>query len=311
MESSSHPLDLSIIIVNWNTRDLLAQCLASVYAHSPSGSFEVIVVDNASTDGSAAMVHRCFPDVILLANDHNPGFAAANNRAIDHSCGRYVLLLNPDTIVYPGALDALIDFLDDNPAAGAAGSRLLNPDGRLQPSCHPAPTLTRELWRLFHLDRLKPVALYPMASWPSDRPRVVDAVMGAAFIVRRAVIDEIGLLDDAYFMFSEEVDWCVRIRRAGWPIYWVPASQIVHFGGQSTRQAAPAMFLQLYRAKVQYFRKHDGRLHALLYKLGLLAASAARVLVGPVVWLLQPARRDDYGRLIKDYGRLILALPGM
>jgi hypothetical protein len=313
MNAANHnpTLDLSIIIVSWNTRDLLAQCLASVYAHPPSGPFEIIVVDNASSDGSAAMVRERFPDVVLLPNDHNPGFAAANNRAIAHSRGRVVMLLNPDTVVFPGALDALIEFLAANPAAGAAGSRLLNPDGSLQPSCHPAPTVTRELWRLFHLDRLKPLALYPMAAWPVDRPRPVDAVMGAALVVRRTVIGEIGVLDDTYFMFSEEVDWCVRIRRAGWSIYWVPQSRIVHFGGQSTRQIAPAMFLQLYRAKVQYFRKHYGAIYGLLYKGELLLASAARLGLTPISWLLQPNRRDDHARLAQHYSRLILALPKM
>jgi GT2 family glycosyltransferase len=304
-------MDLSILIVNWNTRDFLAQCLASVYAHPPSGSFEVIVVDNASADGSAAMVRQCFCETTLIENGQNPGFAAANNQSIALSRGRYLLLLNPDTIVFPGALSALITFMDQNPAVGAAGSLLLNPDGSLQPSCHPEPTLMRELWRLFHLDRLKPYALYPMETWPADQPRAVDTIQGAALIIRRSVVDAVGLLDDRYFMFSEEVDWCVRIRRAGWPIYWVPQSRVVHFGGQSTGQVASAMFVQLYRGKLQYFRKHYGAIHGLLYKGELLLASAARLLVIPFVWLLQPARRPDHVRLVQHYGRLILSLPGM
>jgi GT2 family glycosyltransferase len=304
-------MDLSILIVNWNTRDLLSQCLFSVYAHPPAGSFEVIVVDNASADGSAAMVRRCFSQITLIENDQNPGFAAANNQAIALSRGRYLLLLNPDTIVYPGALSALITFMDQNPAAGAAGSMLLNPDGSLQPSCHPEPTLTRELWRLFHLDKLKPYALYPMETWPADQPREVDTIQGAALLIRRSVVDEVGLLDDRYFMFSEEVDWCVRIRRAGWPIYWVPQSRVIHFGGQSTGQVATAMFVQLYRGKLQYFRNHYGAIHGLLYKGELLLAAAARLLVIPFAWLLQPTRRPDHVRLARLYGRLILSLPGM
>ncbi len=302
---------LSIIIVNWNTRDLLAGCLASIYSHPPAATFEVIVVDNASADGSAALVQSQFPQVTLLTNANNPGFAAGNNQAITHSNGRYLLLLNPDTIVRPGALDTLLTFMDTHPAAGAAGSLLLNPDGSLQHSCHPAPTLSREWWRLFHLDHLFALARYPMEQWPQDRPREVDTIQGACLIVRREVIDQVGLLDDAYFMYSEEVDWCLRIRRAGWQLYWVPQAQVIHYGGQSTRQVAVTMFLQLYRAKLLYFRKHDGRLAGWLYKLILLAASLLRVLLTPIALLLRPAHHRDHLTLAGRYSRLILALPRM
>lgn len=306
-------IDLSILIINWNTRDLLAQCLTSIYADWPAGDgdFEVIVVDNASADGSAAMMRHCFPQAFLVENDRNAGFAAANNQAIGRSRGRYVLLLNPDTVLQPGALASLVTFMGMYPEAGAAGSMLLNPDGTLQPSCHPFPTLGGEMWRLLHLDQLIPLAVYRMADWPLDRPRAVDSVQGASLIVRREVIDRIGALDESYFMYSEEVDWCLRIRRAGWKIYWVPASRIFHFGGQSTRQAATAMFLQLYRAKVQYFRKHFGAFHGFLYKGELLFASAVRLLLTPVMGVLQPGKRRERAVLARRYGRLILALPRM
>ncbi len=257
------------------------------------------------------MVREHFPQVRLLQNSHNPGFAAANNQAIAESSGRYVLLLNPDTLVQPDALGALVTFLDNHPAAGAAGSMLLNPDGTLQPSCHPAPTLSREMWRLFHMDALFPLALYPMESWPVDQPRPVDTVQGASLIVRRAVIDQVGVLDDGYFMYSEEVDWCRRIRQAGWQIYWVPQSRVVHFGGQSTRQVAAAMFLQLYRAKLHYFRKHYGAAHGVLYKAELFAASAARLMLTPLAWVVRPAERSQHAALAQHYGLLIRALPGM
>lgn len=311
IQSRGDGCNLSILIVNWNTRDLLSQCLASVYAHPQAGDFEVIVVDNASTDGSTDMVRERFPMVRLVENPGNPGFAGANNQAIALSRGRYLLLLNPDTVVQPGALDALVVFLDETPAAGAAGSMLLNPDGTLQPSCHPAPTLSRELWRLFHLDELHPMALYRMEHWAADIPQQVDTVQGASLIVRRAVVDRIGVLDDSYFMYSEEVDWCLRIRRAGWDIYWVPESKVFHYGGQSTRQVRTAMFLQLYRAKVQYFRKHFGAFHGLLYKGELLLASVARLLLTPLMWLIQPGQRRERAVLARHYGQLILALPRM
>lgn len=302
---------LSILIVSWNTHDLLAQCLMSIAAHPPHGEYEIIVVDNASADGSAAMVRTRFPEVRLIENAANLGFAGANNQAIDCSRGGYLLLLNPDTVIEAGALAALVDFMDAQPTAGAAGSLLLNADGSLQDSCHRAPTLFRELWRLFHLDSLYPLAQYRMDDWPQDTPRPVDTVQGAALIVRRGVIDRVGMMDPSYFMYSEEVDWCLRIRRAGWQIYWVPQSRIVHYGGQSTRQVASTMFVQLYRGKLQYFRKHYGRVYAALYKVVLLAAAAARVLLMPLVWLALPKQRPDSARLARDYSRLILALPGM
>lgn len=302
---------LSILIVSWNTRDMLAQCLASVAAHPPEGEYEVIVVDNASADGSAAMVRADFPAVALLENVDNPGFAGANNQAIARSRGRYLLLLNPDTVVEAEALAALVAFMDAQPDAGAAGALLLNADGSLQLSCHPSPTLFREVCQLFHLDGLYPLANYRMADWPRDTPRPVETARGAALIVRREVIERVGPLDASYFMYSEEVDWCLRIRRAGWRIYWVPQSRVVHYGSQSTRQVAAAMFVQLYRGKLHYFRKNFGRAQGVLYKGVLLAAAVARILPAPLVWLAFPKQRPDSLRLARLYGRLILALPRM
>lgn len=300
---------LSILIVNWNTHDFLVQCLASIVAHPPDGEYEVIIVDNASADDSVAMVQERFPQAILIGNAANVGFAGANNQAIAHSRGRYLLLLNPDTVVEPGALTALVEFMDAESDAGVAGPLLLNPDGSLQDSCYLAPTIFRELWRLFHLDNLYPLAQYRMHEWPLDVPRPVDTVQGACMIVRREVIERSGAMDASFFMFSEEVDWCLRIRRSGWRIYWVPRSRVIHHGGQSTRQVATSMFVQLYRGKLQYFRKHYGRVYALLYKVVLLAAAAARILITPLVWLVVPARRSDSARLVRHYGRLIMALP--
>jgi N-acetylglucosaminyl-diphospho-decaprenol L-rhamnosyltransferase len=304
-------MNLSIIIVNWNTRDLLAQCLASVYAHPPDGEFEIFVVDNASTDGSAQMVRKRFPQVQLIENSKNVGFAQANNQAIRESTGHYVLLLNPDTEVLSGALETLGRFIDVHPQAGAAGARLLNPDGTLQPSCHPAPTLSRELWRLFHLDALWPYACYPMAGWDLNTPREVDMVPGACLILSRDALDQVGLLDEDYFIYSEEVDLCYRLRQAGWRLYWLPQAVVIHYGGQSTRQMAAAMFLHLYQGKVLYFRKHHGQPAAQLYKLILLIAALARLLLSPLAWLVRPPQRHQHLALASHYRRLVRALPGM
>lgn len=304
-------MDLSIIIVNWNTRDLLAQCLASVYAYPPEGEFEVFVVDNASTDDSTQMMRGWFPQVRMIENSENVGFARANNQAIQESTGCYVLLLNPDTEVQPGALKTLMRFMDAHPQAGAAGARLLNPDGTLQTSCYPAPSLSREFWRLFHLDVLYPYALYPMKRWLLESHREVDIVQGACMILRREALDQVGLLDEDYFIYSEEVDFCHRLRQRDWKVYWVPQAVVVHYGSQSTRQMAAAMFLRLYQGKVLYFRKHYGWLAAQLYKLILLAAALARLLLGPLAWLEHPPQRQRYLALAGHYRRLIRALPGL
>ena len=317
-------MDLSIIIVNWNTRDLLAQCLESVISSQVSVArhkaadlttddwlltTEIFVVDNASTDGSAQMVPERFPQVHLIENRDNVGFARANNQVIRETTGRYVLLLNPDTEVQPGALETLLRFMDGSPEAGAAGARLLDSDGTLQPSCHPAPTLSREFWRLFHLDALWPYACYHMAGWDPNTAREVDVVQGACLILRREVLDQVGLLDEDYFIYSEEVDLCHRLRQHGWKVCWVPQAVVVHYGGQSTCQMAAAMFLRLYRGKVLYFRKRHGWLAAQVYKLILLAAALTRLLLSPLAWMERPPQRQRHLALAGNYRRLVMALP--
>ncbi len=304
-------MHLSILIVSWNTVALLAQCLESIYANPPDNDFEVWVVDNASTDPSVQMVRQRFPQVRLLANKTNLGFAGANNQAIRQSTGKYVLLLNPDTEVKPGALTELVDFMETQPEAGAAGSQLLNPDGSLQPSCYPAPTLSRELWRLFHLDRLRPYGRYHMASWDLNMPRQVDVVQGAALILRREALDQIGLMDEQYFMYSEELDLCYRLQKGGWRLYWVPQSKVVHYGGQSTKLVAAKMFLCLYESKLIFIRKHYGHLAAQAYKLILLAAALARLALSPLAWLERSPRRQHHLILTSHYRRLLAALPRM
>ncbi len=318
-------MDLAIVIVNWNTCDLTAQCLESIQAELASpglalsgvegdvtlkGRAETWVVDNHSTDDSAALLADRFPWVRLILNPENHGFAAGNNQGLRASTGRYILLLNSDTIVQPGALRTLVQFMDEHPVAAAAGSRILNADGTLQTSCYPAPTLGREFWRMFHLDRLYPLGVYPMERWPLEPPREVDNILGACMILRRDVIDRVGEMDESYFMYSEEIDWCLRIRQGGGKIYWVPQASITHLGGQSTRQLEQQMFLQLYRAKVAYFRKHYGRISAALYKGILIAASLFRLALAPISLLQSGAARQRSRALAQSYGQLLRALPG-
>jgi len=306
--------DLSIVIVNWNAVKHLARCLASVYAALSRERHlraEVIVVENASTDGSARVVKRDFPQARLIENSVNLGFAAANNQAISEAKGTYVLLLNPDTDVGLRSLGALVDFMQEHPEAGAAGSRLLSPDGGLQHSCSPSPTLFREFWRLLHLDWIRPYGIYDMTGWQLDSPREVEVLQGACLIVRRQALDEVGLLDEDYFIYTEEVDLCFRLRSVGWKLFWVPQAEVVHYGGQSTGQAAETMFLQLYRSKVVYFRKRYGLVGGRLYKLILFLASTTRLLAAGLAILKQPGESDRYAAIARNYQRLLVSLPAL
>ena len=224
-------MDLSIIIVSWNTRDLLLNCLESIYQEIrtfPQLKIETWVVDNASTDDSVVQVREKYSAVKLILNQENVGFAGGNNQAIRQSSGRYVLLLNPDTVIKPNGLKALVEFMDSNPQAGAAGSLLLNPDGTLQTSCYPALTLSRELWRLFHLDAVRLYGVYRMSDWDTNKAREIDVLKGASLILRKTALEQVGLLDDTYFMYTEDADWCWRARQHGFLIYYEPAARIWH-----------------------------------------------------------------------------------
>jgi GT2 family glycosyltransferase len=257
------------------------------------------------------MVHKKFPQVHLIENRENVGFARANNQAIERCTGKYVLLLNPDTLVAPGALQALVDFLEKHSEAGVAGARILKPDGSLQISSHPRPTLSRELWRLFHLDVLLPYSMYPLNKWETHQPQEVDVVAGACLLVRTETLEQVGFLDEDYFIYSEEVDLCYRIQRAGWRLYWVPQAEVVHFGGQSTQQVPTEMFLNLYHSNIKYFRKHYGGSAAQIYKSILRVAALSRLMLTPFVIFEHSSRREKHLTLMDRYWRLILALPRM
>ena len=256
------------------------------------------------------MVCDQFPMVRLIRNDRNTGFATANNQGVMSSSGKYVLLLNSDTVVKPEALTHLVDFMDAHPEAGGAGSMLLNPDETIQPSCFPFPTIPREIWRLFHLDLIKVYGIYSMNGWDQNAVREVDHIQGASLVLRRETLDQVGLLDQDYFMYSEELDLCYRIKKSNWKLYWVPKSRVVHYGGQSTKQVAEKMFLELYRSKVLFFRKNMPNA-VLIYKLSLLAAALFRILLSPMVLIERGKVRQFHLTRIKYYFRLISALPRM
>ncbi|MBI3909606.1 MAG: glycosyltransferase family 2 protein [Armatimonadetes bacterium] len=272
--------DITVIIVSWNTCDYLRRCLASLpRAVAAPERLCVHVVDNGSTDGTLEMVRSEFPWVRLDAAGENLGFARANNRALKACCTEYALLLNPDTEVRPGALDRLVAFMEREPRAGAAGPTLLNTDGSLQKAGDAFPTLIREvlcapgLRSLRWLDGWRHRLTFQRRSF--DHVVEVDGVLGACVLVRRAVWEQVGLLDERFFMYYEEIDWYRRMRAAGWQVFYVPEVVVVHHGGKSSGQRGLENSRIYFRSRYLYFRKHHGLLQA-----GLIALLNAMLLWG-------------------------------
>jgi GT2 family glycosyltransferase len=253
------PIDVSIVLVSWNTRQLLLDCLEALPAALGNLRADVWVVDNGSSDGSVAAVQHAYPGVRLIPNLENRGFAAANNQAIRASTGRYVLLLNSDTIPQPGSIAALARFLDQQHTAGIVGARLLNADRSLQPSWAAFPRTWAEIIGKQRRTRRRYATNNDTIAYS------VDWVGGACLLIRRTTIEQIGVLDERFFMYCEEMDWCLRAKRRGWQICYLPTACVIHLGGQSSRQASTRMKAELYRSKALFFAKHYGHRRAWLF----------------------------------------------
>ncbi|MFW6116431.1 MAG: glycosyltransferase family 2 protein [bacterium] len=298
---------LSIVIVNWNTRDLLRTCIQSLYNRMSGTGREIIVVDNASVDGSVELIRRDFAEVRLIANPENVGFVQANNQALTHCKGRYVLLLNSDTQILPGSLDKAVQFMDRHPRVGIAGGRLLNSDGSFQASYTPFPTLWSEFLTLSTLGRrlIRP-------AFPSHGPcveegpqRIEGYVEGACLVVRREAIDQVGKLDEHIFMYAEEVDWCYRFDQAGWEVWYLPQVPIIHHGGRSSEKQRGRMEAELYRSRAYFFHKHYGAVAAISLK--LLIYSMTMIKMG-MHGALRFVTGDRVGRPVTGWRELHLAL---
>jgi GT2 family glycosyltransferase len=289
--------DLSVVIVNWNTGDLLAQCLASLRHARPALSLELIVVDNASTDGSAHGLPQEGDGLRLIAHTSNLGFARACNRGIGESRGRYILLLNPDTRVLPGSLEAMLVFMDAHPEAGAAGPALLNPDGSLQPSGGRFPSLRGLLAIHPTIARLFPAPEDPLRRRDFSRVAEVEEVSGACLLIRRSAWEAVGPLDEAFFLYFEEVDWCLRVTRQGWKVYYVPQARVIHHWRSRTDPDPQAQLYHL-RSQRSYVRKHFGRGPFLLLTAVCLVVHTCLLAMGLIRWLLRPkpSHRQDLRR---------------
>lgn len=288
-------MDVSVVIVNWNTRELLRGCLDSIMKQTRRASCEIMVVDNASRDGSASMCERDFPSVAVIANRINRGFAAANNQGMLRARGRYVLLLNPDTIILDGAIDRCVAYADDHTDIGVLGCQVLEADSQVQQTGFSFPSPWTLFLTLTGLPRLFPgLPLFTkpqMGWWKRDSEQDIDVVSGMFMLVRREAIEHVGFMDESYFVYAEEADWCFRFYKAGWRRVFYPGARIIHIdgGGKSTSQVNVKMWVQLQKSTMIYFRKNLGFVPWLMAKALFLISNAARYLA----WIASAAFTKD------------------
>ncbi len=289
-------LGVSVIIVNWNTRDFLRDCLRLVYEQTQAITFEVIVIDNASSDDSAAMVRREFPQAILIKNPENRGFAAANNQGMAIAQGRHVLLLNPDTIVLDRAIEKTMAFADLHPDVGIVGCQVWENETKVQRTCFAFPSLRNLIVQKTGLRRLFPRSRFfgsdNMGWWDRDTESDVDVVSGMFMFVRNQAIRQVGMMDEDYFIYAEETDWCFRFWKAGWRCVFTPVARIIHRdgGNKSTDLVRVQTYVQFQKSMLIFYRKHRG----LFGWFGARAVYLVSMSISSIVWSI--------GRLFKIEG---------
>jgi len=297
-------MDLSIVIVNWNTKSLLRDCLQSVYAGLGPLNAEILVVDNASSDGSCDMVRAEFPAAQLLESGENLGFAGGNNVALRKALGRYILLLNTDTIVHGTVLQDAVTWLDAHPTVGVMGPRLLNSDGSVQPSCSAFPSLRHLAMQTMGLTRFSKWDAYRMTGWDRTTERHVDVISGAAMFVRTAAMRQVGLLDEAFFFYGEETDWCRRFAQAGWELVFVPIPEITHFGNGSAARLNHRRDVLMTEGTTRLHLKHGGLLAGLACFAILAVHNASRAIFWSALAVLQrsgaKARAQHFSKVTLD-----------
>lgn len=300
---TGNPLpDVTISIVSYNTKEPLRNCLQSLQERRDEGevTMDVVVADNDSHDGSVEMVRSEFPWVQVVETGGNIGYGRANNAGLNDARGRYYFVLNSDTIVLPGALRIMRDYMDSNPKVGCVGAQLILEDGSIQESCARDPGIAAIFWEQTYLAKLLPknkvTGAYLMTYWDYNEIREVEQVCGACLFVRREAYEQIKGFDPAYFMYFEDTDFCIRMRRAGWPIYFVPEARIRHLLGASSSGdwRKRARTVSAYnKSRYYYFNRYEGRLRGLLVKSILLLGSGLRLLAWSCIALLKPTARDQ------------------
>jgi len=294
MPTSIESVELSVVIVAWNAKPYLRLCLESLVKAPPRRSIEVLVVDNASADGTIEMVEREFPWVKLVKSKENLGFAKGNNVAIRQCRGHYIALVNPDVIVFPGCLDALADFLDENPKVGNVGPRVFNPDMTQQSTCRRFPTLWNNICTTTRLESIfKGRRLFAgehMFYFPHDRTIPVDVIVGCFSMIRRETFDEVGVLDEGLFMYGDDVDWCRRAHNAGWRVMFYPGAQAIHDRGKTTAPFPEHFAVAQQRSILRYWKKHHTLVGVLGIRSILFLHHSLRYLLAVLLSLVRPQK---------------------
>ncbi len=287
-------ITLSILIVSWNVRELLHRALDSIYASwGDQPGLEVIVVDNASSDGSPELVRALFPQVQCIVNTQNRGYTGGNNQGLAAASGELLLVLNPDIEIVGDALHTLVAYMQAHPEVGMLGPQLLNPDGSVQSSRRRLPTLPVLFLESTWLQDVAPrgwLRRYYVADQPDTIEQAVDWITGAAMLTRRAVWEQVGGFDEGFFMYSEELDWCRRVGAAGWRVVYLPAARIIHHEGKSSEQVVAARHVYFQTSKVRYTRKYHGAAWAELLRFWLLGQYVWQLGLEGTKWLLGSRR---------------------
>jgi hypothetical protein len=292
---NKNTLDISIIIVNWNTKDLLIECLNSLEEQKGTFQKEVIVVDNGSSDGSQAAVRASFPKVQVIENKANLGFAKANNIGIKASKGRYLCLINSDVKVLDGCLDQLVRYMDQETSIGIVGPKILWPDMALQDSCRKFPSLWNNICDLLHLNRLFPksdiFSSEHMMFFDHMTIRNVEGLVGCFLMIRKDALEKIGLFDEQFFIYFEETDLCKRFRDKNWKIVFFPDAQAIHYGRKSSSKDASRFSFEQLKSKIQYWKKQHRRLTVIIILFILLMQHSLRLVVDGIHYITSPSKR--------------------
>lgn len=297
MTNENSQTTVSVIIVSWNAREYLMQCLASL-SQAYRSPLEIIVVDNASSDGSADSVASSYPNVRLIRNSENVGFARANNIGFSLSTGRYLCFINSDVKVLPNCISRLVDFCQEHRDVGMVGPRIIGGDGKLQRSCRGFPSVWNMLCRAFALDTFFPKSAmftgYSLSHWSQDSLRPVDILSGCFWLVRREALAQVGLLDELFFMYGEDMDWCKRFWTHGWPVVFVPSAEAIHYGGASSANSPVRFYIERQRADLQYWKKHHSYLEVVSYQLVSCLHLLLRAIGYSVASILKRSAREVY-----------------
>ncbi len=298
-------VDLSIIIVSWNTRDLLKECLDSIYKYTSNITFEVIVVDNASSDGSVDLVKKMFPQVHVIANDYNAGFTKANNQGIKISNGKYIAILNPDTRLIENVFGPLVEIMKKQNDIGAIGPKILSGDGTsIQYVCaRKLPTPYLDLINNLKLDKKFPnlfSGIY-MYNWDHNNSRFVELISGACMVIRKKTIEDIGLFDEKQFMYADDLDMCKRILEGRWKIYYHANVSIIHYGGESSKKIKIFTNIAMLESKYYYYQKHHGKNYAIIFCLQTLVVNGGKYLRSKLI----RNKKEQYIELTHIYKRSI------